>query len=42
LTPKVDATMAAMTAPPVEARIWRNENFTPGLSSRPREARRRG
>jgi hypothetical protein len=42
LTPKVDATTAAMTAPAVEARIWRNENFTPGLSSRPRGARQRG
>ena len=42
LTPKVDATTAAMTAPAVEARIWRIENFTPGLSSRPRGARRRG
>jgi hypothetical protein len=42
LTPKVDATMAAMTAPAVEARIWRNENFTPGVSSRPRRAGRRG
>jgi len=30
LTPKVDATTAAMTAPAVEARICRNENFTPG------------
>lgn len=42
LTPKVDATMAAMTAPAVEARIWRNENFTTGVSSRPRGVRRRG
>lgn len=42
LTPKVDATRAAMTAPAVEARIWRNENFTPRVSSRPRGARRRG
>lgn len=42
LTPKLEATTAAMTAPAVEARIWRTENFTPGLSSRLREARRRG
>jgi hypothetical protein len=28
LTPKVDAMTAAITAPAVEARIWRNENFT--------------
>ena len=42
LTPKVDATTAAMTAPAVEARIWRIENFTPRLSSRPRGVRRRG
>jgi len=31
LTPKVEATRAAMTAPAVEARIWRSENFTPGV-----------
>ena len=42
LTPKIDAMTAAITAPAVEARIWRIENFTPGLSSRPRGARRRG
>jgi hypothetical protein len=30
LTPKVDAMIAAITAPAVEARIWRNENFTQG------------
>ncbi len=30
LTPKVDAMTAAITAPAVEARIWRNENFTQG------------
>ncbi len=28
LTPKADAISAANTAPPTEARIWRNENFT--------------
>jgi len=28
LTPKVEAMTAAITAPPVEARIWRRENFT--------------
>jgi hypothetical protein len=33
---------AAATAPAVEARIWRIENFTPGVSSRPREGRRHG
>ena len=42
LTPKVDATIAAITAPAVEARICRNENFTPRVSTRRREARRRG
>ncbi len=42
LTPKLDAMTAAITAPAAEARIWRIENFTPGLSSRPRGARRRG
>ena len=42
LTPKVEAITAAITAPAAEARIWRNENFTPGLSSRPRAARQRG
>ncbi len=42
LTPKVEAITAAITAPTAEARIWRNENFTPGLSSRPRAARQRG
>jgi hypothetical protein len=41
-TPKSDAMMAAHTAPAVEARIWRIENFTPGVSSRPREVRRHG
>ncbi len=35
LTPNVDAMRAAMTAPAAEARIWRTENFTPGVSSRP-------
>ena len=40
LTPKMDAMTAAATAPAVEARIWRIENFTPGVSSRPREGRR--
>jgi hypothetical protein len=33
---------AALTAPAVEARIWRIENFTPGVSSRPRGVRRHG
>lgn len=42
LTPKVDAMIAAITAPAVEARICRNENFTPRVSTRPRRARRRG
>jgi len=42
LTPKIDATTAAQTAPAVEARIWRIENFTPGVSSRPRGGRRHG
>jgi hypothetical protein len=41
-TPKSEAMMAAHTAPAVEARIWRIENFTPGVSSRPREVRRHG
>jgi hypothetical protein len=41
-TPKTDAMTAALTAPAVEARIWRIENFTPGVSSRPREVRRHG
>jgi len=41
-TPKVDAMTAAITAPAVEARIWRIENFTPGVSSRPREVRQHG
>jgi hypothetical protein len=27
-TPKIEAITAAITAPPAEARIWRNENFT--------------
>jgi hypothetical protein len=40
-TPKTDKITAATTAPPVEARIWRIENFTHGVSSRPREVRRR-
>ena len=35
LTPKLDAMRAAMTAPEAEARIWRTENFTPGVFSRP-------
>ena len=42
LTPKTDAMTAAITAPAAEARIWRNENFTPGISSRARAPRRRG
>ena len=42
LTPKVDATSAAMTAPAVDARIWRSENFTPAVSRCPRGVRRRG
>ncbi len=42
LTPKVDATIAAITAPAVEARICRNENFTTRVSTRPQGARRRG
>jgi hypothetical protein len=42
LTPKVDAMTAAATAPAVEAKICRKENFTPGVSSRPQAARRRG
>ena len=41
-TPKTDAMTAAHTAPAVEARIWRIENFTQGVSSRPREVRRHG
>lgn len=41
-TPKTDAMTAAQTAPAVEARIWRIENFTQGVSSRPREVRRHG
>jgi hypothetical protein len=39
LTPKTDAMIAAHTAPAVEARIWRIENFTQGVSSRPRGVR---
>ena len=42
LTPKTDAMMAAHTAPAVEARIWRIENFTHGVSSRPRGVRPHG
>ena len=42
LTPKTDAMTAAHTAPAVEARIWRIENFTQGVSSRPRGARPHG
>ena len=42
LTPKTDAMTAAHTAPAVEARIWRIENFTQGVSSRPRGVRRHG
>lgn len=34
LTPKVEAMIAAITAPPTEARIWRKENFTAVLSRR--------
>ena len=41
-TPKTDAMTAAHTAPAVEARIWRIENFTPGVSSRPRGVRQPG
>ena len=41
-TPKTDAMTAAATAPAVEARIWRMENFTHRVSSRPRGARRHG
>jgi hypothetical protein len=41
-TPKTDAMRAAHTAPAVEARIWRIENFTHRVSSRPRGARRHG
>jgi hypothetical protein len=41
-TPKTDAMTAAHTAPAVEARIWRMENFTHRVSSRPRGARRHG
>ena len=41
-TPKTDAMTAAHTAPAVEARIWRIENFTQGVSSRPRGVRRHG
>jgi hypothetical protein len=42
LTPNTDAMTAAATAPAVEARIWRIENFTQGVSSRPREVRPHG
>jgi hypothetical protein len=42
LTPKSDAMTAAHTAPAVEARIWRIENFTQGVSSRPRGVRPHG
>ncbi len=42
LTPKTDAMTAAHTAPAVEARIWRIENFTQSVSSRPREVRPHG
>ncbi len=42
LTPNAEAISAAITAPAAEARIWRTENFTPGLSSRPPPAPRRG
>ncbi len=35
LTPKVEAMIAATTAPAVEARICRNENFTTWVSTRP-------
>ena len=42
LTPKTDAMTAAHTAPAVEARIWRIENFTQGVSSRPRGVRPHG
>ena len=41
-TPKTDAMTAAHTAPAVEARIWRIENFTHRVSSRPRGVRRHG
>ena len=34
LTPKLDAMIAAMTAPAAEAKIWRMENFTPGAPPR--------
>ncbi len=42
LTPNTDAMIAAITAPAVEARICRNENFTGGVSTRPCAALRRG
>ena len=42
LTPKIDAMTAAHTAPAVEARIWRIENFTQRVSSRPRGVRPHG
>ncbi len=42
LTPKAEAIRAAITAPAAEARIWRTENFTPGLFSRPPPAPSRG
>ena len=35
LTPKIDAMIAAITAPAAEARIWRMENFTPRPEVRP-------
>jgi hypothetical protein len=41
-TPKTERMMAAHTAPAVEARIWRIENFTPRVSSRPRAVRQHG
>jgi hypothetical protein len=40
-TPKTDKITAATTAPAVEARIWRIENFTHRVSSRPRGVQRR-
>jgi hypothetical protein len=40
-TPKTDKITAATTAPAVEARIWRIENFTHRVSSRPRAVQRR-
>jgi hypothetical protein len=42
LTPKSDAMTAAHTAPAVDARIWRIENLTQGVSSRPRGDRPHG